>query len=221
MSLFDIMGPIMVGPSSSHTAGAVKIGRMARKLLDEKPINASIALHGSFAATGVGHGTRQALIAGLLGMSPDDKRIPTSFSEAEREGLSFEFSAKQMKNVHPNSAEISLAGEHGSRLTVRAASVGGGRISIEQLDGVEVRFSGEQNTLVVYNEDRPGCVGSVAKALSDAGINIADMTLFRQKRGGRAVMIIETDRPIGMDTVSFIRELPSIIKAICCNIEES
>ncbi|MGE4486121.1 MAG: L-serine ammonia-lyase, iron-sulfur-dependent subunit beta [Oscillospiraceae bacterium] len=220
MSLFEIMGPIMVGPSSSHTAGAVRIGAMARRLLDDKPIRANIFLHGSFAATGVGHGTKQALIAGLLGMKPDDERIPRSFELTEEAGLSFTFDTKELRGAHPNSVLIHLLGKEGTQISMEAASLGGGRISINKLDGVEVEFSGDYNTLVVYNEDRPGCVVSVAELLAKDAVNIADMTLFRERRGGRAVMIIETDQTIPEKAVLAIRTVPGIIKVTCCNRED-
>lgn len=134
MNLFDILGPVMFGPSSSHTAGAVRIGYISGKLLQETPVNAEILLHGSFASTGTGHGTDRALIAGLLGMQPDDIRIPDSFGIAEKEGLHFSFSNVNLKDVHPNTAILRLTGENGRKIEVEAASIGGGCIMIHKLD---------------------------------------------------------------------------------------
>ena len=156
MRLFDILGPVMVGPSSSHTAGAVRIGLTARKLLGDRPVHADISLHGSFALTGHGHGTDCALIAGLLGMQPDDLRIPESFAVAAEQGLTFTFQNVQMRNAHPNTARLKLTGANGRALDIVAESVGGGRIRIRSIDGIETNFSGEHNTLIVHNQDTPG-----------------------------------------------------------------
>ena len=155
MRLFDILGPVMVGPSSSHTAGAVRIGLTARKLLGDRPVHADISLHGSFALTGHGHGTDCALIAGLLGMQPDDLRIPGSFAVAAEQGLTFSFRNVQLRNAHPNTARLQLTGAKGRTLDIVAESIGGGRIRIRSIDGIETNFSGEHNTLIVHNQDTP------------------------------------------------------------------
>ena len=144
MDIFDLIGPIMVGPSSSHTAGAVRIGLAGRKLLGEQPKKAVLYLHGSFAATGLGHGTDRALIAGLLGMTPDDGRIPMSFELAEKAGMEFEFGVKNLRGAHPNSVLAELTGQSGKKLSLTAASIGGGRIQIRNLDGMSLCFSAEQ-----------------------------------------------------------------------------
>ena len=136
MNIFEILGPVMVGPSSSHTAGAVRIGLMTRKLLAERPVKASIGMYGSFDATGRGHGTDRALVAGLLGMHPDDMRIPESFAYAREAGLTFSFETVQLREAHPNSVVIEAVGENGRDLTVQASSLGGGRIMVNKLDGI-------------------------------------------------------------------------------------
>ena len=136
MNIFEILGPVMVGPSSSHTAGAVRIGLMTRKLLAERPVKASIGMYGSFDATGRGHGTDRALVAGLLGMHPDDMRIPESFAYAREAGLTFSFETVQLREAHPNSVVIEAVGENGRDLTVQASSLGGGRIMVNKLDGM-------------------------------------------------------------------------------------
>ena len=157
MNLLDIIGPVMVGPSSSHTAGAVKIGRVCHKLLAEKVVRADIFFHGSFLATGKGHGTDKAVVAGLLGMQVDDPAIPHSFEIAEREGLQFTLSGIDLGDVHPNSVKLELTGESGRTLEVIAASIGGGRIEICEIDGLTANFSGDYPTLIVHNIDIHAC----------------------------------------------------------------
>lgn len=220
MNLFDILGPVMVGPSSSHTAGAVRIGYIAGRLLQDKLVKAEIYLHGSFATTGAGHGTDKALIAGLLGMKPDDIRIPDSFQLAKEQGLSFSFGNKTIKDAHPNTALLLLTGESGRTLEVQAASIGGGRIMIQKLDGIEVNFSSEKPTLIVHNLDQPGHVAEVTSMLSHKSVNIATMQLYRDKRGGYAVMVLETDQGIPKEAISWLAHLEGILKVTYINCEE-
>lgn len=220
MNLFDILGPVMVGPSSSHTAGAVRIGYIASRLLQDKLVKAEIYLHGSFATTGAGHGTDKALIAGLLGMKPDDIRIPDSFQIAKEQGLSFSFGNKTIKDAHPNTALLLLTGESGRTLEVQAASIGGGRIMIQKLDGIEVNFSSEKPTLIVHNLDQPGHVAEVTSMLSHKSVNIATMQLYRDKRGGYAVMVLETDQGIPKEAIAWLAHLEGILKVTYINCEE-
>lgn len=220
MRLFDILGPVMVGPSSSHTAGAVRIGLAARKLLGEEPAHADISLHGSFALTGHGHGTDCALIAGLLGMQPDDLRIPDSFKEAEKRGLTVKLSAVQLRNVHPNTARLQLTGVNGRTLDVVAESIGGGRIRIVSIDGIDANFSGEHNTLIVHNQDVPGHVAAVTTALMQRHVNIASMQLYRSEQGGYAVMILECDQPIPTDIEEWLSHIDGIMKITIFNQED-
>lgn len=212
MNLFDILGPVMVGPSSSHTAGAVRMGRMARSLLGQKPVEAQLLLHGSFASTGEGHGTKQALVAGLLGLGPDDPRVPESFDLAQAEGLRFSFGTCSLRGAHPNSALITLTGADGSSLEVGASSPGGGRIRVFRVDGLDTGFSGELPTLVIHNSDRPGCVSQVTAALAAQGLNVATLQLNRDGRGNRAVMVIECDQPVSDMTAQWLRALPGILR---------
>ena len=212
MSLFDILGPVMVGPSSSHTAGAVRIGYIARTLLGCKPVSADIGLHGSFAATGKGHGTDRALVAGLLGMKPDDMRIPDSFRVAGEEGLLFSFEKMQIPGAHPNTVLLFLRGEDGKELVVQASSIGGGRIMINKIDGIDVNCSGELPTLIIHNLDQPGLVAKVTTRLSEKNINVATMQIFRDKRGGFAVMVIETDQPIYKKNLSYLESIEGVVK---------
>ncbi len=220
MRLTDILGPVMVGPSSSHTAGAVKIGLVARKLLGDEPIKADIFLHGSFALTGKGHGTDRALIAGLLGMHPDDLRIPESFEHAKKQGLEFSFSSITLKNAHPNTVQLKLLGKSGRTLDIIAESIGGGRIHISHIDSIEANFYCEHNTLIVHNQDVPGHVAAVTSALMQRHVNIATMQLYRSEQGGYAVMILECDEPIPADIEQWLCHIDGIMKITIFNQEE-
>ena len=205
----------MVGPSSSHTAGAVRIGLMARALLGQEPVRARLLLHGSFASTGEGHGTHRALIAGLLGLSPDDSRVPDSFALAGERGLEFTFGTCVLRDVHPNSVLIQLEGAQGGALEVGASSPGGGRIQVFRLDGLSTSFTGELPTLVVHNSDRPGCVSQVTGVLAGHGMNVATLQLNRGNRGESAVMVIECDQPIPDEVAQEVRDLPGILRVTC------
>lgn len=210
MNIFDIIGPVMVGPSSSHTAGAVRIGYVSRKLMGEPVKEVKLLLYGSFLATGKGHGTDRALIAGLLGMQPDDERVPFSFEEADRAGMAFEFGEANLKEAHPNSVVLKMIGESGKELEVIAASLGGGRMKICRLDGMEANFCAEYPTLIVQNLDQPGCVATVTTMLSELGINIATLQLYRDSRGGDAVMVVECDREVPADAIDWLKERDGI-----------
>ena len=210
MNIFDILGPIMVGPSSSHTAGAVRMGLITRKLLGEEPIRARIILHGSFADTGVGHGTDKALIAGLLGMQPDDIRIPHSDMIAKEQNLSVTFEREYLDGIHPNTAILEVEGNNHTKIKTQVCSLGGGRIMVHSIDDVEVNISGEHYTLVIHNEDRPGYVARITHVLSERQVNIATMQLCREKRGGDAVMILEMDQEISEEIISCFRQLDGI-----------
>ena len=211
MDIFDILGPVMVGPSSSHTAGAARIGAMARTLLGEEVAYAKLHLYGSFAETGKGHGTDRALVAGLLGMKPDDLRIPNAFEEAKKAGLCYTIDEIDLRDAHPNTAVLELTGKCCRALTVQASSLGGGRIMVNKLDGIEVNFTGESNTLVVRNQDEFGSVAAVTSILNQLRVNVANMSVHRHKRGGDALMVIETDQHIKPKQVEFISELPGIL----------
>ena len=211
-SIFDILGPVMVGPSSSHTAGAARIGLIARQLFGRQPDKAQVYLHGSFAATGKGHGTDKALIAGLLGMKPDDMRIPESFEIAKEMGMEFQIAEKDIREAHPNTAQMIMEAEGVKTMKIQAYSIGGGRIRVSKLDGIDVHFSGESNTLIVRNVDQPGRITEVAAALSKCDINIATMQVFRDKRGGFAVMVVETDQVVSQEAIENLEKKEGIIK---------
>lgn len=220
MNLYDILGPVMVGPSSSHTAGAARIGLVTRKLLGDVPSEAVIGLGGSFAATGKGHGTDRALVAGLLGMQPDDDRIPTSFMLATEAGLHFRIEEVSLKDAHPNTALLTVKGKNGRELTVQASSLGGGRIRVDRLDGIDVNFSGDVPTLVVRNEDQPGLVAEVTSLLCAMAVNIATMQLYRDRRGGCAVMVLETDQAVPEGTVEALKRVRGVLKVTYLNMAE-
>ena len=175
MDIFYIIGPVMVGPSSSHTAGAVRIGYISQKLMGEQIKEANILLYGSFLDTGKGHGTNKAIVAGLLGMQPDDMRIPHSMEIAEKKGIKVTFGKSTLKEAHPNSAQIILTGISGKQLEVVGESLGGSRINIAQIDGITTNFSGDYPTLVVHNQDQPGHVSEVTSMLAHKSVNIATM----------------------------------------------
>ena len=199
MRLFDVLGPVMTGPSSSHTAGAVRIGSTARRLLGEQPAEAEILLYGSFAATGRGHGTDRALVAGLLGMH-------------------FKIGTTNLRGAHPNTAVLRLTGASGRKLEVVGASIGGGRINICQIDGITTNFGGDHNTLIVHNQDTPGHVAAVTTCLSQHGVNIATMQLYRSTAGGYAVMVLECDEPIPDEIAGQLGSQPGIVKVTILNL---
>lgn len=211
INIFDMMGPVMVGPSSSHTAGAARIGNMGRTLLGEEVARADIGLYGSFAETGFGHGTDRALLAGLLGMKADDLRIPNAYEEANRAGMAYSFRTVELRDAHPNTALLELTGKSGKKLTLQASSVGGGAIVVNKIDGIDVNFTGDFNTLIVRNQDESGSVAAITSILSQVHINVANMSVNRHRRGGDALMVIETDQHIKPRQVEFLSELPGIL----------
>lgn len=211
INIFDMMGPVMVGPSSSHTAGAARIGNMGRTLLGEEVARADIGLHGSFAETGFGHGTDRALLAGLLGMKLDDLRIPNAYEEANRAGMAYSFRTVELRDAHPNTALLELTGKSGKKLTLQASSIGGGAIVVNKIDGIDVNFTGDFNTLIVRNQDESGSVAAITSILSQVHINVANMSVNRHRRGGDALMVIETDQHIKPRQVEFLSELPGIL----------
>lgn len=212
MDIFDIIGPVMVGPSSSHTAGAVRIGYISQKLMGEQIKEANILLYGSFLDTGKGHGTNKAIVAGLLGMQPDDMRIPHSMEIAEKKGIKVTFGKSTLKEAHPNSAQIILTGISGKQLEVVGESLGGSRINIAQIDGITTNFSGDYPTLVMHNQDQPGHVSEVTSMLAHKSVNIATMQLYRSNRGGDAVMVLECDQEIPREGIEWLKKVEGITK---------
>ena len=210
MNLFDIIGPVMIGPSSSHTAGAARIGRVARQLLGEPPVKAVVSFHGSFEKTYRGHGTDRAVVGGLLDMAVDDERLRRSLHIAKEQGLEVTFRAVHLRDAHPNTVVVEAVGESGRLVRVQAASIGGGSIRVQYLDGLEVGFSGEKITLVIRHTDAPGAIAMVTRLLSEAGINIATMRVFRHEVGGKACMAIELDARPEPALLAALRALPGL-----------
>lgn len=219
MDIFDIIGPVMVGPSSSHTAGAVRIGYIAGKLMGEPIAKAEILLYGSFLATGKGHGTRKALVAGLLGMKPDDMRIPDSFEIAKEHGIEVAFGESALRDAHPNTAQIFLTSVTGKKLEVVGESLGGSRINIAQIDGISTNFSGDYPTLVVHNMDQPGHVAEVTSMLAHKSVNIAAMQLYRAGRGGNSVMVLECDQEVPEEGIKWLRHAEGVVKVTYLGLE--
>lgn len=211
MGIFDIIGPVMIGPSSSHTAGAARIGQVASHILGEPLKEAQITLYGSFATTGKGHGTDRALVAGLMGYAPDNGSIRDAIRIARDKGIEISFSACEKDMGHPNVAKIECTGVSGSKVTVVGRSLGGGRVRITQIDGYEVSITGEEYTFLTRHHDVPGIVANVCAILAKNHINISNMRLFRKGRGEEAVMIIHTDQFVNKELVQEIQESNSNI----------
>jgi L-serine dehydratase len=208
VSLLDIIGPVMVGPSSSHTAGACRLGLLARGLIGGTPERARIELHGSFARTGEGHGTDKAIAGGLMGFRPDDERLRDALDIAEREGLDYVFEKTTLSDdAHPNSVRLTL--ERGERhATMIGASLGAGRVRVSEINEYPVDVTGNYHTIVLIAEDVKGSVAAIATILAEHGINIATLRLSRRERGGDAFMAIEVDEPPGEAVRDEIRALP-------------
>ena len=214
MNVFDILGPVMIGPSSSHTAGAARIGRITRKLLGSEPIRAEILLHGSFAKTYKGHGTDKALIAGIMGMETNDSRIRHAPEIAKERGLQVTITTGEIDGAHPNTAQITLTDAEGKQVSLLGSSIGGGNILVTQVNGMAVHITGQQTTLIVLHQDVPGTIGAVTEVTADAGANICNFRLSRLKKGGLAVMTIEVDGNFGQELNDKICELPNIHTSI-------
>ena len=204
MSLLDMIGPVMIGPSSSHTAGACRLGLVANHLLGETPRKATIGLHASFAKPGRGHGTHLAIIAGILGFHPDDPRLPQAFEEAKTAGLEFEFKEVDLGDVHPNTAHIDLHGDT-QHVTMQGSSTGGGVIHVTKVQGLGVNFSGASPTLVVRYKDALGIISRMTTAIAADEANIAALTCTRETRGGVALLAIELDHELTPEAVAFIQ----------------
>ena len=195
VSLLDIIGPVMVGPSSSHTAGACRLGLLARGLVGGTPQRALLELHGSFARTGEGHGTDKALVGGLLGFRPDDERLRTALDIAEREGLDYSFEKTTIaEDAHPNTVRISLE-RNGESAVMIGSSLGAGRVLVTEIDGYPVEVTGNYHTIVMVAEDRKGSIARISSILSERDVNIATLRLTRKQRGGDAFIVIECDDP--------------------------
>lgn len=220
MNIFDMIGPVMIGPSSSHTAGAARLGYMARKLLGDRPVRAEITLYGSFAKTYRGHGTDRALIAGILGMKPDDDQLGDSFETARKRGLIWLFHTEESiptsARNHPNTVKIFLQGEtkdgrEPNHINMIGSSIGGGSITISSISEMNVNISGQYDCLVVIHNDMPGTIAAVTEAIGRNGINICNISLSRQKKGGLACMTIEVDGTIAAHVPDGLKHIPNVV----------
>ena len=213
MNVFDILGPVMIGPSSSHTAGAARIGRITLALLGAPAVKADIFLHGSFAKTYKGHGTDKALIAGIMGMSTDDRRIRRAPELAREQGLEVTITTGDIDGAHPNTARVALTDANGNRVSLLGSSIGGGNILVTEVNGMEVSITGQHTTLIVLHRDAPGTIAAVTEVMADAGVNICNFRLSRQQKGGDAVMTIEIDGSFGPELNQKIKVLPNVFSS--------
>ena len=215
--IFDIIGPVMIGPSSSHTAGAVRLGRVANKLIDRRKLaRVEITLSGSFAQTYKGHGTDRALMAGIMGCHSYSPEIRDALEIARSRGIEYSFIKRNIKGAHPNTALIHYFTEDGSEGTMLGASVGGGNILVNQIDGMDVHFTGENNTIIVMHHDKPGVIAAVTHVMhwEYADLNISSFFLSRESRGGNSIMTIEVDSLPPEDLMAKIREIEHVTNAI-------
>lgn len=217
-NVFNIIGPSMVGPSSSHTAGAARLGRAARHLLGQCPEHADIILYGSFAETYWGHGTDLALVGGLLDYSTDDPRLPDAAEEADRLGMTIHFDKGSGNYPHPNFVRLRVQGG-GASAELAGASIGGGNIEIHELNGFDVKGSGQYPTLVVEHMDSKGVLAHITRTLSDAELNIGFMDVDRKSRSGEAMTIIELDSPPEPAVLKQIKALPQVTRAVVIDLD--
>ena len=213
MNVFDILGPVMIGPSSSHTAGAARNGRITLALLGAPAVKADIFLHGSFAKTYKGHGTDKALIAGIMGMSTDDSRIRRAPELAREQGLAVTITTGDIDGAHPNTARVALTDADGNRVSLLGSSIGGGNILVTEVNGMEVSIMGQHTTLIVLHRDAPGTIAAVTEVMAEAGVNICNFRLSRQQKGGDAVMTIEIDGSFGPELNQKIKVLPNVFSS--------
>lgn len=211
ISVFDVLGPNMIGPSSSHTAGAAVIARLAHKLIAPPLKKVDFTLYGSFAKTYRGHGTDRALLGGIMGFATDDLCIRDSFRIAQERGLEFTFTPNETETeVHPNTVDIRMENAAGQVMTVRGESLGGGKVRIVRINGVKVDFTGEYSAVIAIHQDKPGVVAHITKVLSDRGVNLAFMRLFRESKGHTAYSIIESDGHLPEGITEELKTNPNI-----------
>jgi L-serine dehydratase len=214
-SVFDIVGPNMIGPSSSHTAGAARLGKTASKIAGKPVKEVKFFLHGSFAETYKGHGTDKALVGGILGFEPDDARIKHSFELANEQGVKFEFIKTDLgENVHPNTVKMEMILEDGSKSSVMGASIGGGNIKLTEMDGLALDFNGARAAVVLEIKDIPGAVAFVTGLLAHNNKNIATMSTNRPAGSNYTFVTIETDEPLENDILNQIEKFEVVAKAV-------
>lgn len=211
ISVFDVLGPNMIGPSSSHTAGAAVIAFLAQKMINGPVKKVTFTLYGSFAKTYRGHGTDRALLGGIMGFSTDDMRIRDSYQIADQIGLEYSFIPNEEEtDVHPNTVDIQMTNESGHQMLIRGESLGGGKVRIVKINNVSVDFTGEYSAVIVMQQDKPGVVAHITACLSERDVNIAFMRLFREEKGHTAYTIVESDGTLPADIAQKLRENPNI-----------
>lgn len=214
MNVFDIIGPVMIGPSSSHTAGAARIGKTAALLLGAPVSHADILFSGSFAKTFRGHGTDKAIVGGILKMDPWDPKIRTSLQIAEEMGITISFRTGTIENAHPNTALITLTSAEGNTIKVQGASIGGGNIVINNVNDMEVNFTGQKTTLIVMHQDVPGIIAHVTNLVAEENANICNFRLNREEKGGLAIMTLEMDSDFSESLLVKLKKIPHIYNTI-------
>ncbi|MEO8378691.1 MAG: L-serine ammonia-lyase, iron-sulfur-dependent subunit beta [Acidobacteriota bacterium] len=212
VSILDVMGPVMVGPSSSHTAGTARLGRVAREILDQDPSSVHFYLHPPLAATYRGHGSDFALVGGSIGLNVDDPRIPEAIRIAEQMGVTIEFSEEDLGEVHPNTVRIEIEGG-GRQIEIVGSSIGGGVIEVFKINGFQTRFKGDSPTLLLFYRDRRGMIAEVATFIAEEEINIASLYCSRKQRGKDAFMQVDVDSPLAGSALQRIRALPDVADA--------
>jgi L-serine dehydratase len=212
VSILDVMGPVMVGPSSSHTAGTARLGRVAYEILDGDPVAVHFYLHPPLAATYRGHGSDFALAGGAIGLNVDDPRIPEAIRIAEQMGVSIEFSEEDLGDVHPNTVRIEIRSA-GREVEIVGSSIGGGVIEVFKINGFQTRFKGDSPTLLLFYRDRPGMIADVATIIADEGINIASLYCSRKQRGRDAFMQVDVDSPLSQEGLHRIGSLADVAEA--------
>ena len=222
ISVFEVLGPNMIGPSSSHTAGACAIAYLAQKMKSGTLKEVTFTLYGSFARTYHGHGTDRALLGGIMGFATDDVRIRDSFNIAKERGITCHFITNEKESdVHPNTVDIRMVNQKGSEMTVRGESLGGGKVRIVRINQIQVDFTGEYNAVIIIQKDRPGVAAHITRILSDRGVNIAFMRLFRESKGEKAYTIVESDGRLPEDITGNLLENPNIQDVMLVQEEKS
>ncbi|MCQ2609290.1 MAG: L-serine ammonia-lyase, iron-sulfur-dependent subunit beta [Lachnospiraceae bacterium] len=214
MNAFDIIGPVMIGPSSSHTAGACRIGNYARAVLNEEPMEATIQFSGSFKNTYKGHGTDRAIIGGLMGFKTDDVRIRDSIEIAKKEGRKYNILAEDIEMAHPNTALITMKKKDGSVVSVQGASIGGGNIMITKINSATVQIRGVFDAIIVGHNDVPGMIYKITEVLYNEKININGLSLYRTEKSGHAIVVIEVDDKVSDEIIHNLKSIDNVLEAI-------
>lgn len=217
VGIFDVLGPIMIGPSSSHTAGAARLGKIAQTIVNGEIKEVQFLLHGSFSKTYRGHGTDRALAAGILGMNPDDERLRNAIELAKQSGIKLEFIPTDLGQVHPNTVKFIIKDVNDDLWEILGSSIGGGLVEVTEVNGNKVQITGEYSTVITCHDDIPGTVAKVSKLFYEEKINIACMRLVRSQKGKGATMTLEVDSQVGQELVASIKKVEGVNRVIVIN----